>query len=185
MTALEVPPPVTPFEGVVTVIVTAPWTAASVAAISAVICSGLWKDVARGAPLKFTKELVTKFEPLTVKLNGFPEAGMFEGLIDEIIGEKADTGNSTDVEAPPPGSGLKTKTTAVPSLSISLARIFAFNCVELTNIVTRACPPKYTVAPGTKFDPMTCRVKAVSLAVVDGGESEEIMGTGFSGVDGP
>jgi len=63
--------------------------------------------------------------------------------------------------------------------------MLAFNCVELTNVVARACPPKYTVDPLTKFAPLTCKVNAVSLAADVGGESEEIMGTGFAVVDGP
>src|SRR5579863_10133998 len=138
-----------------------------------------------GVPLKFMTELVTKLEPFTNKANAFPPAGTLEGLMDEMVGERAATGNSTEVEAPPPGSGVNTKTTAVPSLSISLARMLAFNCVELTNVVLRSCPPKCTVAPGTKLAPLTCKVKAVSFAVVEDGESEEIMGTGFVVVVGP
>ena len=99
-------------------------------------------DVAWAIPLKFTTELVTKFEPTTNKADGFPAAAMLEGLMDEMKGRGLNTGNSTEVEAPPPGSGLNTKTTAVPPSSISLLRILAFNCVEFTNVVLRARPPK-------------------------------------------
>ncbi len=137
--------------------------------------------VARAVPLKFTTELVTKFEPITNKI-GEVSATTLEGLMDEITGVSADKGNSTEVEAPPPGSGLNTKTTAVPSLSISLPRILAFNCVELTNAVLRGCPPKYTVAPGTKFAPFTCNVNGIAVAVAKDGESEEIIGVGFGAV---
>jgi hypothetical protein len=41
------------------------------------------------------------------------------------------------------------------------------------------------VAPGTKFAPLTCKVNATPLATVEVGESEEIVGTGFSAVGGP
>jgi hypothetical protein len=41
------------------------------------------------------------------------------------------------------------------------------------------------VDPLTKLAPLICKVNAVSLAAVEGGESEEIMGTGFAVVDGP
>lgn len=99
-------------------------------------------DVGKGVPLKFTTELATKFAPITDRPNGFLPAGRLDGEMDEMIGARADTGNSTDVEAPPPGSGLNTKTTTVPSLSTSLARMLAFNCVEFTNVVFRGCPPK-------------------------------------------
>ena len=103
------------------------------------------------------------------------------GLMAEIVGTRADTGNSTDAEAPPPGSGLNTKTMMLPLLSISLGRMLTFSCVALTNVVLRNCPPKYTEAPGTKFAPFTCKVKAVSVAIVEGGFSDEIIGTGFVG----
>lgn len=185
VTVLEVPPPGTPFVGVVTVILAVPWDAICAGVISEVINDGLANDVAWGMPLKLTTELVTKFEPFTNRAKGGAAAAMLEGLIAEMVGESAATGNSTEVEAPPPGSGLNTKTTAVPSLSTSLAKILAFICVELTNVVLRACPPKNTVDPGTKFAPFTCKVKAVSFAIAKDGESDEIMGTGFIAVSGP
>ena len=134
--------------------------------------------------MKFTTELATKLAPLTDKAKGSAAAAMLEGLMAEMVGESAATGNSREVEVPPPGSGLNTKTTAVPSLSTSAAKMPAFNCVELTNVVLRACPPKNTVDPATKFAPFTCKVKAVSFAIAEDGESEEIMGTGFTAVSG-
>jgi hypothetical protein len=130
-------------------------------------------------------ELATKLEPTADNVNGILAAVTLEGLIDEMTGERADTGNSTDVEAPPPGSGLNTKTTAFPSLSMSVARILEFNCVELTNEEFRSCPPKYTMDPGMKFAPLICSVKGVSVATDEDGESGERVGAGFSVVDGP
>jgi len=130
-------------------------------------------------------ELATKLEPIADNVNGILAALTLVGLIDEMTGERADTGNSTDVEAPPPGSGLNTKTTAFPSLSMSVARIFAFNCVELTNEGFRSWPPKYTMDPGMKFAPLICNVKGMSVATDEGGESEEIIGEGFSVVEEP
>jgi hypothetical protein len=110
--------------------------------MAAVSNVGLSYDVVRGVPLKLTTELVTKPEPFTCKANGLVPAVTLEGLMDEMTGESANTENSTDVEAPPPGSGLNTKTAAVPLLSISLATMLAINCVEFTNVVLRGCPPK-------------------------------------------
>jgi len=110
---------------------------------------------------------------------------MVDELSDEMTGVSADTGNSMDADAPPPGSGLKTKIMAVPSLSISLPRMLAFNCVEFTKVVLRTCPAKYTVEPGTKFVPFTCNVTGAAVAMVEGGQSEEIMGTGSMVVFGP
>lgn len=149
-----------------------------------VINDGPSNDGAWGVPLKFTTELATKLAPLTDKAKGSAAAAMLEGLMAEMVGESAATGNSREVEVPPPGSGLNTKTTAVPSLSTSAAKMPAFNSVELTNVVLRACPPKNTVDPVTKFTPFTCKVKAVSFAIAEDGESEEIMGTGFNDVSG-
>ncbi len=43
----------------------------------------------------------------------------------------------------------------------------------------RPRPPKYTFAPGTKFDPFTVSVKAGPEAVTEAGESESMDGTGL------
>lgn len=106
--ALEVPPPGTPFVGVVTVILAVPGDAISSLNISVVSSDGPWYEVVWGVPLKFTTELVTKFEPFTDKTKEVPAAATLDGWRDEIIGERANTGNSTEVEAPPPGRGLNT-----------------------------------------------------------------------------
>jgi len=106
--ALEVPPPGTPFGGVVTVMLAVPGDAISPLIISVVSNDGPWYVVACGVPLKFTTELVTKFEPITNKAKGVLAAATLAGVRDEIEGESANTGNSTEVEAPPPGSGLNT-----------------------------------------------------------------------------
>src|ERR1019366_1120868 len=124
-------------------------------------------------------EPATKFEPFTVSVNPALPATTLVGLMDEIEGEGLNTVNSTEVDAPPPGSGLKTKTTPVPPLAMSLLRILALSCVELTNVVVRACPPKYTVVPETKFTPLTWSVNPALPAVTEDGETEEIMGTGL------
>lgn len=180
---LEVPPPGTPFEGVVTEMLAVPCAGISAVGIIIVRRVGLLYTVERAVPLKFTTELVSKFKPITNKIDEV-SATTVEGLMDEMTGERADKGNSTEVEAPPPGSGLNTNTTTVPSLSTSLPRILALNCVELTKVVLCGCPPKYTVAPGTKPVPVTCNVNGIVVAVANDGESEEIMGVGF-GADEP
>lgn len=108
----------------------------------AVITVGLEKFVCNGVPLKNTTELLTKLEPITAIVKATPPAVTLVGLMDEICGTGAEIGNSTEVEAPPPGSGLNTKMTAAPPLSTSPARMLAFNCVALMNVVARGCPPK-------------------------------------------
>jgi hypothetical protein len=56
-------------------------------------------------------------------------------------------------EVPPPGAGLVTVTAGVPVEAMLAAGMAAVNCVELTNVVAAADPPKLTVEPATKFVP--------------------------------
>src|SRR5579871_4761656 len=86
---------------------------------------------------------------------------------------------ATEAEGPPPGSGLKTNTTAVPSLLMSPARTFTFNCVVLTNVVVRGWPAKYACEADMKPVPLICSVKAGPAAAIDAGESEVIAGAGL------
>ena len=83
------------------------------------------------------------------------------------------------LEVPPPGPGLATVTLDVPAVATSLAGIAAANCVALTNEVVRALPFHCTVAPLTKFVPLTVRVKFAAPANVLDGERLIIVGTGF------
>ena len=50
------------------------------------------------------------------------------------------TVNVNGADTPPPGAGVATVTSAVPSAARSLAGIVAFNCVPLTNVVVRFAP---------------------------------------------
>ena len=65
----------------------------------------------------------------------------------------------SDVLDPPPGAGLKTATSAVPTALKSAARTVAVNCVILTKVVARALPFQRTVAPEKKLPPVTVKVK--------------------------
>ena len=108
VTGAEVPPPATPFGGFVTAIAAAPGLVTSVASIAAVSSVGLTYVVERADPLRFTIELVTKFEPFNESVNAVAATTTLVGLIDEMVGNGLKTVNSMDVEAPPPGSGLNT-----------------------------------------------------------------------------
>src|ERR1700722_4038696 len=142
VSVLEIPPPVTPFEGFVTEILSVPGLAISATEKTVSSNVGLRYFVVMPVLLTFMTELVTKLEPITARAKEIPPAVMLDGFIDEMAGSGVDTGNSTEVDAPPPGSGLKTKTRAVPPLLISVPRIVAFSCAEFTNVVVRACPSK-------------------------------------------
>ena len=85
----------------------------------------------------------------------------------------------SDVLDPPPGAGLKTATSAVPTAVKSAARIVAVNCVALTKVVARALPFQRTVAPETKPPPATVKVKLAELAAVDIGDKLAISGMLF------
>jgi hypothetical protein len=82
-------------------------------------------------------------------------------------------------DTPPPGLGLLTVTLAAPAEAISLARIEAVSFVTLLKVVARSDPFHLTVAPDTKFEPLTVRVKAGSPATAELGLSPVMAGTGF------
>jgi hypothetical protein len=75
----------------------------------------------------------------------------------------------TAFEVPPPGAGLVTDTVSVPLEAMEAAGMAAVNCVEFTNVVAGAAPPKLTIEPATKFVPLMVSVKAVPPAEVEFG----------------
>ena len=50
------------------------------------------------------------------------------------------TSKEATFEAPPRGPGFTTLTLAVSAVAMSDARMFAFNCAWLTNVVVRGLP---------------------------------------------
>ena len=80
---------------------------------------------------------------------------------------------------PPPGAGLKTVTSAVPTVVKSVARIAAVNCVALTKVVARALPFQRTVAPETKLPPVTVKVELAEPAIAVIGDRLTIVGILF------
>jgi hypothetical protein len=86
----------------------------------------------------------------------------------------------SDVLLPPPGAGLKTATSAVPTALKSDARIVAVNCVGLTKVVARTLPFQRTLDPETKLPPVTVKVKlAEPAAAAVIGERLATIGTLF------
>jgi hypothetical protein len=92
--------------------------------------------------LKFTAAPFTKFEPFTVSVKACEPAITLDGSKDEIMGGSPYTVNVMDVESPPPGVGLATKTLTTPRLATSPACMAAVSWVALTKFVARGCPPK-------------------------------------------
>jgi hypothetical protein len=82
------------------------------------------------------------------------------------------------LEVPPPGMGFVTVTAGVPTEAMAAAGIAAVNCVELTNVVVRAVPPKVTIEPAMKFVPLIVSVKAAAPTGAVFGEIVAIVGAG-------
>ena len=58
------------------------------------------------------------------------------------------------------GAGLVTVTVAVPADAMAAAGTTAVNCVELTNVVATAVPPKLTTEDERKPAPLTDKINA-------------------------
>jgi hypothetical protein len=86
-------------------------------------------------------------------------------------------------EVPPPGAGLVTVTASVPAEAMVATGMAAVNCVEFTNVVAGADPPKLTVEAATKFVPLTASVKAALPAKAVFGEIVVTVGVGLDPLD--
>jgi hypothetical protein len=80
------------------------------------------------------------------------------------------------VDVPPPGAGLVTVTASMPVEAMAAAGMAAVNCVELTNVVGIAAPPKLTIEAATKLVPLIVSVKAAPPATTVFGEIVVIVG---------
>jgi hypothetical protein len=80
------------------------------------------------------------------------------------------------LEVPPPGAGLVTVTAGVPVEAMAAAGMAAVNCVELTNVVVGAAPPKLTIEAATKLVPLIVSVRAAPPATALFGEIAVIVG---------
>jgi hypothetical protein len=135
--------------------------------------------VVRPVPFHCTVDPETKFVPVTVSVKAAPPAVALEGESEAAVGMGLLMVKVRALDVPPPGEGLTAVTEGVPAVAISLAEIAAVNCVALTKVVVRALPFHCTVAPETKFVPVTVSVKAAPPAVALEGESALRVGTGL------
>jgi hypothetical protein len=81
-----------------------------------------------------------------------------------------------EFEVPPLGAGLVTVTAMMPVEAMAAAGMATVKCVELTNVVVGAAPPKLTIEAATKLVPVIVSVKAASPATVVFGEIVVIVG---------
>src|ERR1035437_9482472 len=81
---------------------------------------------------------------------------------------------------PPPGTGVVTVTLNVPALAMSAALIVAVISVELTYVVARGDPAQSTTELLMNPVPLTVRVNPAPPWVALGGESDVMVGLGFT-----
>src|ERR1035441_779388 len=87
-----------------------------------------------------------------------------------VVPDEVSTSNCTELEVPPPGAGECTVMVVVPALAISAAVTCAVSWVALTNCVSSAVVPQYTVEPLINLLPLTVRVKDAPPAIVYAGD---------------
>ena len=81
---------------------------------------------------------------------------------------------------PPPGEEFDTEIASVPAVAISDAVMEAVSCVELTKVVARGCPLKFTVdIPEAKPVPVIVNEKAAPPTLALAGLNEVIVGVGL------
>ena len=169
---------------------TVPAEKTSAAGMVAFNCVALTKVVALGLPFHCTAEQGTNEPPVTTSVNVGVPAGT------EVVGSDAIVGagrlvarvigvvmvKDREFEGP---VAVETETDAVPGDAVSVGRIAAVTCVELTNVVTRGIPFQFTVvAPFTKFVPFTVSVipfgwqYGVDDVEVEDAEMDAIVGNG-------
>lgn len=85
----------------------------------------------------------------------------------------------SELEVPPPGSGLTTFTADWLVITTSEEGITAINWVELTKVVGRLIPLNLTMDPATKLLPLTVKVKAALPAIIEAGDMLEMAGKGL------
>lgn len=120
----------------VTVIEAVPADAISAAEISAVSCVALTNVVARAELFQLTTEPLTKFVPVTVRVNPLTlhDATEFACVVEDVaeVTVGAAIVNGVCPEVPPPGVIVKTWTCVVPAARKSAAGTVAVNCDALT-----------------------------------------------------
>jgi hypothetical protein len=134
--------------------------------------------VARAVPFQLTVEqeaevVPTKPVPFTVKVNPPLPAIVDVGLIEVIAGTGLLTVNVCGPDVPPFGPfGFFTVTCCMPPQATFAAGTVAVSWLKETNVVARAVPFQFTVAPDTKLLPFAVRVNVAAPAVHEFGLME-------------
>lgn len=125
-------------------------------------------------PFHCTDAELSKFVPLTVSVKTGPPATAALGFIEDIVGG-AMMVNVALFEVCPLSN---TVTVAEPGVAIRLAGTVASNCVALTKAVVRGPPFHCTIAPLSKFEPLTTSMTPAAPARAELGFNEVITGAG-------
>jgi hypothetical protein len=129
--------------------------------------------------LKRTTEVVTKFDPFTVKTKVASPTVLLVGSMSVTAGTRLLTVKLTAEEVPPAGVGLNTVIGKLPPVCTSAAVICAVNWVELTRVAGRLLPLKRTIELPLKLVPLTVNTKSASPAILLAGEMLLTVGTGL------
>jgi hypothetical protein len=135
-----------------------------------------------GAPIQSTTDVLTKFVPVTVIVNGAEPALTVPGERFVIVGSGfavLEIVKVAEFDVPPPGVGLVTVTVGEPAPAISAAVIAAVSCVALLNVVARGELLKFTTDEETKFVPVTTNENAAPPATAEFGASDVTVGSGL------
>jgi len=165
----EVPPLV------VTVTFTEPAVAIIAAVTGAVTVVALLTVVVNEVVPHITFAPEVKFVPVTLSVNAAPPAVAELGLSAVIVGAGGLMVNTLAAEVPPL---VVTVTLTVPAEAIIAAVTGAVTVVALLTVVVNEAVPHITVAPVTKFVPVTLSVNAAPPAVAELGLSAVMVGAG-------
>ena len=175
---VEVPPPGVAFVTRTLMLPTVPMSPAG-------ICTTIWPAVIEvgtrpvNVP-KLTVAPVAKPVPVIVRLKVPLLTVTPVGLRVLIVGAALLTGNTFDVEVPPPGEMFVTVTLTLPPAAISVAGIWTTTCVGEVDVGTiDANAPNVTVAPGAKPVPVIVNANAAPPAVAFVGDNVLIEGNGL------
>src|SRR5215471_16720886 len=167
LVTVKVSDPDVPLPGVVTVMESEPGVLVSLAVSVAVNCVPLTNVVVRVAPLTWTTDVLTKFAPVAVRVNG-PFPAMAEvGEIAVSVGMVAVTVRASGFEVQPPPSELATVNDCCPARR-SLLLSWTLSCVALTKVVGRLLPLNWACESEKKLVPVRVMVCAEPAGTLEG-----------------
>jgi hypothetical protein len=114
-----------------------------------------------------------------VRVKAWPPATADAGLSALVVGKGLVMVKVCPFEVPPPGVGLKTVTVRVAPATMSAAGMTAWSSVAETYVVVRFDAFHRTTEVGTKFVPVTVRVKVELPAITETGLRPVVVGTGL------